>query len=104
MEALKLVVNEKTDTTKKKHRSSTIDKVDKTLTEELFIALCSPIGSLKEIVVEKLAEIIEIYYNYSVEIIKLSEYIDEYNFSTTNLQKVVNKDGRTPIFLSLIHI
>lgn len=98
MEALKLVDNKETSTTVKKHRSSTIDKVDKTLTDELFIALCSPIGSLKEIVIEKLAEIIEIYYDYSVETIKLSRFIDEYDFSNTNFQRIVDGDNRTKVF------
>lgn len=56
-----------------------IEKVDNTLTQELFLSICSPIGSLKEPVIEKLLNIIKIQYNYEVEHIKLSKFIDDFS-------------------------
>ncbi|RQO32647.1 deoxycytidylate deaminase [Taibaiella sp. KBW10] len=62
---------------KKSKGKNAIEKVDNTLTQELFIAICSPIGSLKETVIERLLNFVKINYGYDVEHIKLSNYIEE---------------------------
>jgi len=65
----------------KKKNQSTLEKFDKTLTEELIFGICSPIGSLKDKVIEKITQKLEIDYQYKVIKIKLSDFIDEYTFS-----------------------
>lgn len=68
-----------------------IEKVDNTLTQELFIAICSPIGSLKESVVEKIMEYIQIHYDYEVEHIKLSKFIDQHSTNKPIVDKTKSK-------------
>lgn len=63
---------------------NTIEKVNNTLTEELFIALCSPIGSLKEPVIDRIKDLMNVEYNYEVEVIKLSNFIDNYDIELNN--------------------
>lgn len=75
MEALKL--NGETIQSQNKGKA-TIEKVDNTLTEELFIAICSPIGSIKEPVIDIIKHFIERNYSYEVEEIKLSKFIEDY--------------------------
>jgi deoxycytidylate deaminase len=94
MEALRL----ETSGELKIKKTNTIEKVDKTLTEELFIGICSPIGSLKEIVIDKITEAISINYGYEVEHIKLSQFIDDYNFSSEEADNISNDTSKTNIF------
>jgi deoxycytidylate deaminase len=58
---------------------STRQKVENTLTEELIIGICAPIGSMRECVIESIKNTLTSEYNYEVEIIKLSNFINEYN-------------------------
>jgi deoxycytidylate deaminase len=95
MEALKLdiVVDE---SAKKIKGKTTLEKVDNTLTEEIFLAICSPIGSLKESVIEEILKFINTNYNYEVEHIKLSKFIEEYSFEDEEqITKTLN-DFSTP--------
>lgn len=73
------------------------EKVDKTLTEEIVIAICAPIGSLKEKVIEALQERLQ-SYNYEIQVIKLSSFIEKHNGS-----KVEALTGKTPAYAALQH-
>lgn len=53
----------------------TKEKIHKTLTEELIIGICAPIGSTREPVIAELKDQLEKEYNYEVRIIKLSDFI-----------------------------
>jgi deoxycytidylate deaminase len=57
---------------------TTREKVNNTLTEELFLGICAPIGSMKDEVIESLKNILSKVYKYDVEVIKLSNYIEQY--------------------------
>lgn len=57
---------------------TTRDKVNNTLTEELFLGICAPIGSMKDEVIDSLKRNLKNIYGYDVEILKLSNYIEEY--------------------------
>lgn len=92
MEAFKLELDSTPDSTNGK---DTIQKIDSTLTEELFIAICSPIGSLKETVIDKISEFINIHYGYDVEKIKLSSFIDK---EKSIDYEDVNDPSKTDIF------
>lgn len=83
---------------KTKNNSSTLEKFENTLTEELLFAICSPIGSLKEKVIEKLKYKLETEYDYEVQIIKMSDFIDGYNFSPEELNDMPKIPDGTPIF------
>ncbi|NRT14160.1 deoxycytidylate deaminase [Flavobacterium sp. 28A] len=97
MEALKLT--EFDESIKKSlKKSDTIDKVDKTLTEELFIGICSPIGSIKEAALESIENIIKINYGYTVERIKLSDFIED--SEETLLEEQV---GKTKVYNQYYH-
>lgn len=61
------------------NESSTLEKFENTLTEELIIGVCSPIGSLKENVLDKLKHRLETEYSYKVDIIKLSDFIENHS-------------------------
>lgn len=56
----------------------TREKVENTKTEELFFSICSPIGSLKESVISELMTQLQNNYNYDVELIKLSDFINKH--------------------------
>jgi deoxycytidylate deaminase len=58
---------------------TTREKVENTLTEEIIIGICAPIGSMREYVIESIRSIIVAEYEYEVEVIKLSQYINQYN-------------------------
>lgn len=78
---------------------TTYDKIDNTLTPELIIGICAPIGSLKEPVIEKIEEILKGEYKYDlVKPIKLSQFIEEYI-----PKKVEIKEGESPGFTSLMN-
>lgn len=60
-----------------KTSKSALEAFKKTLTEELIIGICSPIGSLKEKVLEEIKDILLKEYKYKeVKTIKLSKFID----------------------------
>ena len=56
---------------------TTNDKIVKTHTDELIIGICSPIGSDSVNVIDEIKNRLE-EYNYEVEIIKLSKFIEDY--------------------------
>lgn len=57
---------------------TTRQKVDNTLTEELFFGVCAPIGSLKKEVIVAISDVVSEKYGYDVEVIKLSKFIEQY--------------------------
>ncbi|MFK7833234.1 MAG: anti-phage dCTP deaminase [Winogradskyella sp.] len=57
---------------------TTREKVNNTLTEELFFGICAPIGSLKRDVIVTLTKILEDKFGYDVEVLKLTNYIEKY--------------------------
>lgn len=77
---------------------TTRDKVKNTFTEELFIGICSPIGSMKDEVIASLSLILKGVYGYTVEILKLSDYIDEYK-----LNDYKSIEGKTEEFSQLMY-
>lgn len=74
------------------------EKIEKTLTEELIIGVCSPIGSKREIVISSIQKRLEKDYKYEVEIIKLSDFITAYHS-----QQCEDEKGRTPRYTELMH-
>ncbi|MBA9073498.1 deoxycytidylate deaminase/uncharacterized protein YkvS [Flavobacterium gossypii] len=78
MEQTKLEVIYQNENVKGK---TTREKVKNTFTEELFLGICSPIGSMKDEVIASLAATLRETYNYDVEILKLSDYIDKYKIN-----------------------
>lgn len=55
--------------------NTTKEKIDNTLTEEIVIGICSPIGSLRAEVIAEIKRQLETVYGYEVEELKLSEEI-----------------------------
>lgn len=72
---------------------NTKEKIQNTLTEELYFSICSPIGSLKEQVISQLENQLKNIYKYDVEIIKLSSFIEEHKTDT-----FVAQPGKTEVF------
>ncbi|PKB16485.1 anti-phage dCTP deaminase [Flavobacterium sp. 5] len=68
---------------------TTREKVKNTCTEELFLGICSPIGSMKDEVIKSLTKILKDTYGYKVEILKLSDHIDTYKIN--NYQSIEEK-------------
>ncbi|MDR3678736.1 MAG: anti-phage dCTP deaminase [Flavipsychrobacter sp.] len=56
----------------------TREKVSNTLTEELIIGICSPIGSLRDEVVNEIEQQLREIYGYTVKRIKISKLIEEH--------------------------
>jgi len=83
----------------KAKQTSTLEKFENTLTEELIFGICSPIGSLKEKVIEKLKEKIETDYLYEVRIIKLSNFINSHTFSQEELNEIPSIPTGSKIFM-----
>lgn len=50
-------------------------KVENTLTDELIIGICAPIGSLRDPFIESLKHILDTDFGYEVRVIKLSAFI-----------------------------
>lgn len=61
----------------KKAVKTTKEKIEDTLTDELIIGICSRIGSYSNEVINSIHSRLE-EYNYEVEIIKVSDYINHY--------------------------
>lgn len=82
-------------------KRSTLEKVNATLTAELIIGVCSPIGSLREPVIEELEKQLKDVYGYEIERIKLSDYIK----SNVEFEKLeIQKDGRTDSYVNLMRL
>jgi deoxycytidylate deaminase len=73
------------------------EKVRNTLTDELVIGICAPIGSLREAVINELSAILKKEYGYDVQILKLSEYISKH----TSIKKEI-KPGETAPYTYLM--
>lgn len=54
-------------------------KIKNTYIDELILGICTHIGSKRDIVVEKLREILKSSYEYEVEVIKLSDFITQHS-------------------------
>lgn len=76
MEAIKLVEQEGEDAGR-----TTREKINNTLTEELFFGICAPIGSLKREVILSLTKVLKETYGYDVIPIKLSNYIEQHKIN-----------------------
>ncbi len=70
----------------------TLDKIDVTLTDELIIGICSPIGTHRKICIDMLKEILEKDYKYDVKIIKLSDKILQYTTKKIEIKEKHRKE------------
>ncbi len=77
---------------------NTAEKVENTLTEELVIGVCYPIGSSKDELINVLRSVLTEDYAYDVRIIKLSKYIADHG--EIELQEV---EGQTNEFSTFMH-
>jgi len=77
---------------------TTREKVNNTLTEELFIGICAPIGSMKDDVIDLIKKNLIEIYNYDVEVLKLSDYID-----TNKIDEFEQIDKKTEAFSKFIY-
>jgi deoxycytidylate deaminase len=95
MTTAKKILQEKSHLPKGK---STLDKVNNTLTDELIIGICSPIGSLHEPVMNCLKQQLTENYKYDVEVLKISDYI-------TDLypEKLKEEPAKTRSYSELMH-
>ena len=76
---------------------TTKDKVENTYTDELIIGICSPIGSdITSVINEIKSRLNE--YNYKVEIIKLSDFINKYYDKDSEIVS-----GKTEEYSKLMH-
>src|SRR5579863_5916279 len=55
------------------------EKVRNTLTDELIIGICAPIGSSRNVVIQTIMRMLTQDYEYDVRVLKLSDYINDYN-------------------------
>jgi deoxycytidylate deaminase len=69
MEALKIA------SSKLEESKSTREKIENTLTEELVIGICAPIGTSRVSVIKNLESVLSTEFNYDVTVIKLSDFI-----------------------------
>ncbi len=74
MSAQPLRIERKEPQTIQAKGKTTRDKIEKTFTEEIVLAICAPIGSLKDKVISTLEDKIKLY-NYDIQIISLSQFI-----------------------------
>ena len=61
-----------------KKSKTTKEKIENTLTDELIIGICTPIGSSYKTIIDIIKDKLTTAYNYDVQIIKLSDFILEY--------------------------
>lgn len=71
--------------------NTTLEGVKNTLTEELIIGICCPIGSNKDIVIKTIKEEIE-KYGYQTNLIKISDFIEKYNSDSRELEPGESKE------------
>ncbi len=81
----------------KNQAKTTADKVEITLTDELIIGICSPIGSDSEIVINEIIDRLK-KYKYKVCCIKVSDFIKEYYE-----KKLEKKLGVAESYSKLLH-
>lgn len=94
-----LIADNPAQNTGEEKGKTTAEKVDKTLTEELILAICSPIGSSKNDVIESIKTVLTNDYKYeSVEVIKLSSFIKEHD-----AVRSISKTGKTDGFTNLMN-
>lgn len=77
---------------------SLADKLKNTYTDELILGICTHIGSKRDIVVEQLKKILEVDYKYTVQTIKLSDFISYYY-----KEKDDDLKGKTEGYARMIH-
>lgn len=78
---------------------TTREKVDNTLTDELIIGICAPIGSSKNEVIDLLKKNLTEVYNYNVIEIKLSKLIQTKDPET----RLTVEAGKTPAYTELMN-
>lgn len=86
------------NTSEEKTGRTTREKVKNTLTEELFLGICAPIGSMKDEVISSLTKTLKEDYGYEVKILKLTKYIDKYKIEDFAIKK-----GKSQAFSELIY-
>lgn len=67
------------------------EKIRNTLTDELIIGICAPIGSLREEVINEITNILKNEYQYKVNRIKLSDFIKKYSSSKDEIKPAETK-------------
>jgi len=77
---------------------TTQEKIENTYTDELILGICSPIGSLREPIINLIKEKLENEYDYDVRPIKLSDFIKEYYKETFSPIQ-----GETVSYSTLMH-
>lgn len=77
---------------------TTREKIRSTFTEELIFAICAPIGSMRERVIDEMETILKEDYKYEVRRLKLSDYINKYC-----TQRVKEKTGETSAYTFLMN-
>ena len=95
MEQLKL---KDSDFLSEEKGKTTRDKVKNTYTEELFLGICAPIGSMKDEVISSLTKILHEKYGYEVRMLKLTDYIDRYK-----IEEYRGREGETEAYSKLIY-
>lgn len=98
MGAPKLIKKDFENNAAEQNSFSTIEKVNRTYTDELIIGICAPIGADKLPVIHELSERLKEEYGYDVEIIKLSKFIDDLHGV-----EVDDIPGKTTAFAELMH-
>lgn len=73
------------------------EKILNTLTDELIIGICAPIGSLRNPVIDEIEKLLKNEYGYEVRRIKLSDYIEEFTNITNE-----DKPGQTHAYSQLM--
>ncbi|RXJ79486.1 anti-phage dCTP deaminase [Arcobacter sp. F2176] len=76
--------------------STTKEKIENTSTDELIIGICSPIGSNRDYVIEAIKKRLT-DYNYEIEYIKVSDFIETYYDVSPN-----SEVGKTPAYSNLM--
>lgn len=77
---------------------TTREKIRSTFTEELIFAICAPIGSLREQVIQEMEYILINKFKYEVRKLKLSDYIKKYC-----TQRETEKGGETKPYTYLMN-
>ncbi|MDI6050779.1 anti-phage dCTP deaminase [Flavobacterium sp. XS2P24] len=81
-----------------KKGKTTREKVKNTYTEELFLGICAPIGSMKDNVISSITKILKETYNYEIQILKLTDYIEKYK-----TQEYAQRAGKTEAYSKLVY-
>jgi deoxycytidylate deaminase len=73
------------------------EKILNTLTDELIIGVCAPIGSLRNPVIDEIERLLTQEYGYEIRKIKLSDYIEQFSSFTDE-----HRPGQTPAYTQLM--